>query len=440
VLLFFLIKITCGGSDSVALLRLFVKFKETLQLDQLGVIHVNHGLRGEESDLDEQFVRLCAQQFDLPFFVKHLSGKNGTSSGIEEWARRERYSFFMSVMESARYNYLVTAHTLDDQAETVLMRLMRGCGIRGMRGILPCREDRVYRPLLKLEKCELEKWLNDLGQKFRFDSSNNDTRFRRNMIRLKVLPMLKSIAPDISENFFTLGEYMCSAWEKMIPEINNWIKKYVIKDSGSSFSIDQHGLAGKDSINPEALRHVLEEFKIVVSRKHIESVFENCEKEGEFLLPGGWAYRVSKGRLLFYNKKLLLSFRYTLSVPGVTDFHDLNRSFHITIENMSDKTEIPADTSIAMIDRGRAGEQLVYRSVEEGDLFQPLGKKNEIRLREFLSRQGVPLPLRKSFGIVTDQYNKILWVPGIRINEQCRVSDCTQEVIKISMKTLTPDI
>lgn len=429
-----------GGSDSVALLRLFVKFKETLQLSLLGVIHVNHGLRGEESDLDEQFVRQCAQQLDLPFFVKHLSGKNANSSGIEEWARRERYSFFMSVLESAQYTCLVTAHTLDDQAETVLMRLMRGSGIRGLRGILPYREDRVYRPLLKLEKSELDRWLSGIGQSFRFDSSNNETRFRRNMIRLKILPLLKSIAPEISENLFSLGEHMYCAWEKMVPEINNWVKKYVIRDSRTSFSVDCNGVTGRESLHVEALRHILEEYRVGASRKHIESVFENCDKKGEFLLPGGWAYRVSKGRLLFYNKKLLGSFRYMLSVPGVTDFHDLNRSFHITIENVSDKTEIPDDNSIAVIDRCTTGELLLYRSVEEGDLFQPLGRKNEVRLGEFLSRQGIPLPLRQSFGIVTDQHNKILWVPGIRINEQCRVSNCTQEVIKISMKTLTPDI
>jgi tRNA(Ile)-lysidine synthase len=429
-----------GGSDSIALLRLFEKFQTDLQLKHIGVIHVNHGLRGEESDRDEQFVRECAQQFNLPFFVKRLSGKSGDSSGIEEWARKERYSFFMSVMESAQFEYLVTAHTLDDQAETVLMRLMRGSGIRGLRGILPLREDRVYRPLLKLEKSDLENWLTEIGQTYRFDSSNDDTRFRRNMVRLKVIPMLKSIAPDISENLVFLGDHMYSAWEKMIPEINNWIRQYVIRDSRTSFSIDKEGVAEKTSLSIEALRSILEEFRIAASRKQVDAVFENRDKKGEFLLPGGWAYRIVKGRALFYNRNQSHSFSYNLAVPGITDFHDLNKSFHITIEDVPDETAIPHDNTTVVIDRQTTGGDLLFRSIDDGDLFQPFGKKREIWLKEFLSKQGISRPLWQNFGIVTDQYNKILWVPGIRINEQCKVSDCTREVIKISMKTLTTDI
>jgi tRNA(Ile)-lysidine synthase len=127
-------------------------------------------------------------------------------------------------------------------------------------------------------------------------------------------------------------------------------------------------------------------------------------------------------------------------VPGVTEFHDLSKAFYISIEDVPDESTIPRDNSTVMIDRETAGESLVYRSAEDSDMFQPFGKKREMNLKEFLTKQGVTKPLRQNFGIVTDQYNKILWVPGIRINEQCRVSKCTREVIKISMKTPTPNI
>jgi tRNA(Ile)-lysidine synthase len=429
-----------GGSDSIALLRLFEKFQNPLQLKHLGVIHVNHGLRGDESDQDEQFVRECAQKFNIQFFVKHLSGKNADSSGIEEWARKERYSFFMSVMESGGFDCLATAHTLDDQAETVLMRLMRGSGVRGLRGILPVREDRVYRPLLKLRKAQLETWLQETGQEFRFDSSNNDTRFHRNMFRHKVIPMLKSIAPDISENLVALGEHMLNSWEKMTPDITDWVTKYVAKESRSSFSVDIGGIMKKDAFVSEALRSVFEEYRIAVSRSHIECIFESSDKKGEILLPGGWAYKIIKERIFFYNRNLFHTFRYKLTVPGVTEFHDLNKIFDITIETVPDESAIPRDNNTVMVDRGTTGESLVYRSAEDNDVFWPFGKKREMNLKEFLTKQGVAKPLRQNFGVVTDQYNKILWVPGIRINELCKVSKGTREVIKISMKTPTPNI
>ncbi|HEX2958927.1 MAG TPA: tRNA lysidine(34) synthetase TilS [Chitinispirillaceae bacterium] len=429
-----------GGSDSIALLRLFGIYHSQLQLKTIGVIHVNHGLRGDESDLDEQFVRDCAQQFDMSFFVKRLSGKTADSSGIEAWARKERYSFFKSVMDSAQFDALVTAHTLDDQAETILMRLMRGSGIRGLRGILPVREDRVYRPLLTCAKKELESWLGHIGQNFRVDSSNADTHFHRNRIRHNVIPLLKSMAPDISENLVFLGDHMYGLWENMVPEINKWVEQFVIRDSCSSFSLDKQGIVRKNSLSTEALRSVFEKFRISVTRNQIDAVFENADKSGEYLLSCGWAYRIVKGRMLFYNRNSFSAFKYNLNVPGVSDFHDLNKSFNVTFESSPDIDLLPRDNCTVVIDQKAWGGQLVYRSAEDNDLFQPFGKKHQIQLKEFLSRQGIAQPLRQHFGIVTDQYNKILWVPGIRISEQCRVSEFTTDVIKISMKSLITNI
>ncbi len=429
-----------GGSDSIALLRLFGLYQAELKLKTVGVIHVNHCLRGDESDLDEQFVRDCAQKLSMPFFVKRLSGKTADSSGIEEWARKERYAFFKSVMESAQFDALVTAHTMDDQAETVLMRLMRGSGVRGLRGILPVREDRVFRPLLKCSKKDLESWLEQIEQCFRVDSSNSDTRFHRNNIRHGVIPMLKSVAPDVSENLVFLGEHMLGLWENMVPEINNWVEQFVIKDSRSSFSLDKRGLVRNNSFSAEALRNVFEKTGIQVTRHHIDAVFENADRSGEFLLTGGWAYRTIKGRVLFYNRNSLSAFKYHLNVPGVSDFHDQNKSFSVTLENAPDIDLIPRDNCTVVIDQKALKGELVYRSAVDSDLFQPFGKKHQVQVKEFLSRQGVAQPLRQNFGIVTDQYNKILWIPGIRVSEQCRVSEFTKDVIKISMKSLTTNI
>jgi hypothetical protein len=252
--------------------------------------------------------------------------------------------------------------------------------------------------------------------------------------------MLKSVAPDVSENLVFLGEHMLGLWENMLPEINKWVEHYVIKDSRSAFSLDIQGLVRKDSLSTEALRSIFEKSGIQVTRNHVDAVFENVERTGEYLLCGGWAYRTIKGRVLFYNKNSLGAFKYHLNVPGVSDFHDLNKSFQVSFEDSPDIDLLPRDNCTVVIDQKVWGGELLYRSAEDCDLFQPFGKKQQVQVREFLSRQGVAQPLRQNFGVVTDQYNKILWIPGIRVSEQCRVSEFTKDVIKISMKSLTTNI
>ena len=186
-----------GGSDSVSMLCLLHELRDELKISNLAVAHVNHGLRGAESDGDEQYVRELSSSLGLQFFVKHLSGYNSEDPGIEQWARRERYRFFRSVMESGGFDFVATGHTADDQAETVLLRIFRGTGLKGLRGILPLREDGVIRPLLYIARSELVEWLSMKGISFRTDSSNAETRFRRNSIRHKLLPALSRDVPDV---------------------------------------------------------------------------------------------------------------------------------------------------------------------------------------------------------------------------------------------------
>ena len=194
-----------GGSDSVSMLCLLHDFRDELKISNLAVAHVNHGLRGAESDGDEQYVRELSSSLGLQFFVKHLSGYNSEDPGIEQWARRERYRFFRSVRESGGCDFVATGHTADDQAETVLLRIFRGTGLKGLRGILPLREDGVIRPLLYIARSELVEWLSMKGISFRTDSSNAETRFRRNSIRHKLLPALSRDVPDVIENLSSLA-------------------------------------------------------------------------------------------------------------------------------------------------------------------------------------------------------------------------------------------
>src|ERR1019366_7623469 len=190
-----------GGADSVALLRLLLELRGELGI-VLSVAHVNHKLRGAESDEDERFVAGPARQHGLDLHVcdgpvdRSLRSESG--SGIEAAARELRYGFFRQLARAGRVAKIATAHTLDDQAETVLLRIFRGTGIRGLSGVYPriIFEEHghafgeLVRPLLGFRRAALQEFLRERGQSWREDSSNRDIAFLRNRVRHRLLPMI----------------------------------------------------------------------------------------------------------------------------------------------------------------------------------------------------------------------------------------------------------
>lgn len=181
-----------GGADSVALLLLLRERGAAV-----AAVHVNHGLRGEDSDGDEAFVRALCRDWGVPLLVYRAQPPEGATPG-EDWARRARYGFFREAMRETGATALALAHHLDDQAETLLMRLMRGTGLTGLAGMAAdsvLDGMRVLRPLLDVSSGELRAMLRERGQSWREDGSNRDPRYLRNALRLEVMPLLESRAP-----------------------------------------------------------------------------------------------------------------------------------------------------------------------------------------------------------------------------------------------------
>ena len=211
-----------GGADSVALLRLLLELRDELGIVISGV-HFNHGLRGAESDADEDFVGELLRKHDLEFFVERSPAVGGavasdalTGRGIEADARDLRYAFFGHLLRNGEVTRIATAHTLDDQAETVLLRMIRGTGVHGLRGILPSRSatglreadsSEIVRPLLGVHRTEIEAYLRKLGQGWREDSSNQSMEFTRNRVRHELLPWLEEqFNPEIKQRLAELAE------------------------------------------------------------------------------------------------------------------------------------------------------------------------------------------------------------------------------------------
>ena len=203
-----------GGADSTAMLRFFLEMKKNAAPDSsIAVAHINHGLRSMESDDDADFVEKLASRFGLPFFSTKItpeSWENDDSGSFEAAARNLRYNFLVSTAQTNGLRHIALAHTRNDQAETIMHRIIRGTGIAGLSGIPEVRKinDAVslVRPFLRTERKKILEYLAALGQDFRHDSSNDTTRWTRNKIRLEILPAIrKSINPSVDDSLVRLG-------------------------------------------------------------------------------------------------------------------------------------------------------------------------------------------------------------------------------------------
>jgi len=339
-----------GGADSVALLHILHLYRADFGIGRLAVAHVNHGLRGAESDGDEEFVRNEAEKLGVEFFRARLDRPGGIGadpaesagygansvnavdtdeyhrpgdsridnaeepescridgSGIEAWARRERYKFFAEIRRERGIDLVATAHTANDQAETVLLRLTRGAGLRGLRGILPVRGDGVIRPMLGVERKRLTEWLSARGIGHREDSSNADPRFRRNRIRAEVVPKLAECDPSAVRNIAAAAAAAQTAWGEIEERTGEWIRRYAQRVSPEIFHVEKAGLTAGGAAAPvrEALLALFDEHGIPPSRHHIEqavSALSGTLPGGSHLLPGGWTLYSRDDRACFVKK------------------------------------------------------------------------------------------------------------------------------------------
>ena len=250
-----------GGGDSVALFHAMHALK-TAGPGRLVVGHVNHGLRGEESEADERFVRELCQRFCVPCEVARASidpAMPEAADGLETAARTIRYQKLQQMAARCGARYVVTAHTADDQAETILHRIVRGTGIHGLAGIPRARHlgpgCTLIRPLLGLRRSDLASYLADVGQSFRSDSSNADPRFTRNRLRHQLLPLLAAqFNSGIVDALLRLGSLAGEAQEVIDRRVQELTTQCVLRDGSEALRIQLQPLAGQP---PYLLRELL---------------------------------------------------------------------------------------------------------------------------------------------------------------------------------------
>jgi len=426
-----------GGADSVALLRALLELRAELGA-VLAVAHFNHGIRGVEADADEQFVRELAERFQLEFH----SG-SGDAPGysrdrklsLETAARELRHAWFAELVQGKKTDKIATAHTQDDQAETVLMRILRGTGTRGLSGISPWQAQRsLIRPLLGVSRQEVEAYLKRREQAWREDSSNKDLRHTRNRVRHELLPMLQAdYNPAIRQTLADLAEVARADeeyWERHLTGLKaRLVRSGRPSRSGRSnrlqptLACDLSDFAALPlALQRRVLRAMGDDLGVALEFKHIQELLILARQKragAEVVLPAGLVARNSMRELQISNRTESQEpgeYCYPLEVPGEITVAELGTMVRAQIRSFQSLSGYNS----GLLDRALLAPELTIRNWRAGDRFFPAHTRSPKKVKELLQpgRLGRELsPDERRSWPVIESAGEIVWMRGFPIPE-----------------------
>ncbi len=435
-----------GGPDSMALLYLLHDLRQELEC-ALYVAHLDHMLRGEESEADAEYVKEHAEKLDLPITVEAVNVKKMITSkeSLESGARRIRYEFYERVMADAGADKVAQGHNSDDQAETIIMRLLRGSGAHGLGGI-PSVRGSFIRPLIETSRSEIDRYLRLLQVTPRHDSSNLHTIYRRNKIRLELLPLLEhEYSPNIKHILRQTGELLRTEDDLLTALAEEATAQCVqYPDARTAIirisDLDGHHLA----LQRRILRLVI---KTLVGDlggfdyDHIRDILELAHSgaTGSIInVPRGLSAEKVYNNLILrhgYQPKIAtVPFDYRISIPGETAIPELSLLIRATgPEEVCGEYRKPQmkDESQATLDYDRIRGDLHLRNRRSGDRFRPLGMSGTKKLKDFFIDQKIPRDLRDRVPLLTNG-NDILWVVGYRLDDRFKITANTRNQIAVT--------
>ena len=437
-----------GGADSVCLLHLLHELRNDLRID-LFVCHFDHGLRPDEDEKETLFVRMLAESFDLPFSTEKADGKLQTGeNSMEEKARNLRYTFLEERMNHFSAQKIAVGHTLDDQAETVLMRLLRGSGASGLSGIPPVRDGYIVRPLIELHKEEIMGYLSQTGMKHVTDSSNLSTAPLRNQIRLTIIPLLKKRQPGLVKTLGKTSAILREEREWMETEAKEWIDLHgrvglygEVTIPLPEFSPLQE--AKKSHIIREALR-TSGGALTRITNKHIEAVKRAAQGENPHArihLPGTQTFRRVYENMVFSPEKEKKTGDFFLRIdkPGIFQIEEPPCTISITEFRRTFPAPAMDSSLTAFLDADRITYPLIVRNVRQGDRFTPLGMNGKKKLKNFFIDSKIPVDARKKIPILV-MGNQIISVCGLRIDDRFKVTSSTKNILKVEILQMSTNV
>ncbi|MGM5471105.1 tRNA lysidine(34) synthetase TilS [Flavobacteriaceae bacterium LMO-SS05] len=409
-----------GGLDSVVLVHLCHKFQLNFAL-----AHCNFNLRGEESDADEDFVLQLAEDLEVEVFIESFDTKafaNKHQISIQMAARELRYNWFQDLAEQLHFDHILTAHHADDNLETFLINLSRGSGLEGLTGI-PEVNDYILRPLLPFSRQDIETYAKENKLTWREDSSNASTKYLRNKLRHKVIPILKEINPQLLQNFNKTLSFLKDSNEIVEDRITN-VQKKVVSIEGDLVKLDIKKLLKLS--NPKAyLYQLLKDFK-----------FTEWDDVTDLL-------RAQSGKQVFSETHRLLKDRESLILSESVSNDIL--AIHISEQENQIKTPLgtlnfktvkhisKSNASTIYVDAETLKFPLTFRTWQEGDYFYPFGMKGKKKLSKYFKDEKLSLIDKEHIWLLCSE-NEIVWIVGKRADDRFKIVEDTKRILKIELE------
>jgi tRNA(Ile)-lysidine synthase len=449
-----------GGPDSICLIDILNHIKKRFKLSLI-VAHVNHGIRYRESDIEERFVRLKSFHMNLPFeqlsvSVPAIARERGLS--VEQAGRALRYQFLKDLLQKHQAHKIALGHHMDDQVETILMRIIRGSGLQGLRGI-PATRDYFIRPLIDCSRREIEAYCHRRKITYCVDSSNCDPIYLRNKIRHQLIPLLtRQYNPSIAEHLLqlqTIVQDEIDFWEEIVKK---YYLKAIIKEYPSGMVLDVKKIRGwpvalQRRVIRRGLGH-LREHLADIQFNHVESIRQLClidHGEKYLDLPGkirirksyqnleiGYAdhfKKIAKAKDKKYNTwEYLLPICVDKDYPQIgikiiTKRHGYAQSVHEKYINSTKRDYIYVDYDKLVL-------PLKIRNRRPGDRFVPLNSKFFKKIKSYFIDQKIPLHERDKITVMVDNTDRIVWIIGFQIDDRFKVTKQTKRVLYIQKKNI----
>lgn len=459
-----------GGPDSVCLLHVLHSLSEILGI-KLHAVHINHMLRAEEAQADEEYTATLCDRLGIPLFIVRadiagMAERLGMS--IEEAGREARYREFEAYAHKVGAVRIAVAHNRNDQAETVMMHLIRGSGIVGLAG-MDYRRGAVVRPLLSISRGEIEQYCKASGLSPRIDSSNLKSDFTRNRVRLDLLPYIdKRFGTDVVESLYRLSThaaedngYLDQCAERAYQTCLGGRKdSHADEDAGLdkrvSFRLDR-----LNELHPAILGRVLRMAVCDIAGSStgvgsvhyssLKDLVQNGKTGARTELPRGLRARVTYGRLEVYSENSLSGLKQSAThkestdfliapvIPGTTYVPEMQAFLDITLENadhIDNYGRIGYNSLVQFFDYDCLKRGINIRKRRDGDIFKPLKSNGTKKLKEYFIDTKIPRELRDEIPLVCIE-NEIVWVIGNKISDKFKVTENTKSVLKMEYSRRT---
>lgn len=426
-----------GGADSVAMLHALINLRDSFGY-RLAAAHLNHRIRGAESDRDEAFVRELCARLAIDLVVDRAAGLDAAMPNLEEAARDARHNFLRRTAERLGAEHVALGHHRDDQAETVLLRMLRGAGIAGLGAMDEAGPYRIVRPMLSLSRQDIRAYLHAIGALFVEDSSNDSSALLRNRVRHELIPTLEGYAPGVGARMAELAGEMRSLDAYVTREASRALD--AMRTSGGELD-----LARFASLDVALRAPVLRAFIAGrigslrrIGRAHLDAMIAlimDGPPNGEISLPGGWraVREYSRLRITRETARVAREFSVPLALEGTTVVGESGYSFDAVIVAAEDaKSSMPGDKSTALFDLAEiAATGLSVRNFIPGDRVWPIGMNGTRKVKDVLIDSKVARARRARVPIVVAA-DEIVWIPGLVRSRRGLLTPASETAVRIS--------